>query len=186
MVYNCVQGRKVVKMTIPSRIYLTGFMGSGKSALGAEIAGALAYAFVDLDSHIEESVGLSISDIFEEKGELEFRRLEQEALAESYAWSRIVIAVGGGALAQIQNMEEALQKGLVVYLSASVQTLLQRLSGSDTIRPLLKDNLDFGDLMARREPVYKKAHITFSVDNLNVTDAAEALSQRIVSYQRDG
>lgn len=186
MVYNCVQWRKVVKMAIPSRIYLTGFMGSGKSTLGAEIAGVLAYAFVDLDSHIEESVGQSIPDIFDEKGEPEFRRLERKALAESYAWSRVVIAVGGGALAQIQNMEEALQNGLVVYLSASVQTLLRQLSGSDTIRPLLEDDLDFGDLMARRESVYQKAHITFSVDNLNVTDAAEALSQRIVSYQKDG
>ncbi len=173
-------------MAIPSRIYLTGFMGSGKSTLGAEIASALAYEFVDLDNHIEETAGLSIPDIFEQKGEPEFRRLERESLAESYAWSRVVIAVGGGALAQNKNMEKTLHNGLVVYLSASAQTLLNRLSGSDTIRPLLKNDLDFGDLMARRKPVYRKAHITFSVDNLNVTDAARALLQRIVSCQRDG
>jgi len=173
-------------MQLPSRIYLTGFMGSGKSTLGVAIAGELAYTFVDLDEHIEEKEGMSIADIFENSGESEFRRLERVALGESYAWTLVVIAVGGGALAHLQNMQETLRNGLVVYLSASEQTLIQRLHASHKIRPLLNDDLEIEDLMARREPVYQKAHITFSVDNLSVTDAARKLLQRIISFRGAG
>jgi shikimate kinase len=158
-----------------SRIYLTGFMGSGKSTLGKRLSAALGYAFLDLDAQIERRAGRSIPEIFSEEGEPRFRELEREALQGTYGMQRVVVAVGGGALGTVTQLEAALRNGLVVYLDAKVDTLKKRLSGTEATRPLLNADSDMEKLLGVRKPVYRMADITLNVDDINVEQAAEAL-----------
>ncbi|HMK39397.1 MAG TPA: shikimate kinase, partial [Bacteroidota bacterium] len=108
-------------MTAPAsdraaRIYITGFMGSGKSTVGPLLGASLGYAFIDLDTVIEAGEGKSIAEIFREKGEQEFRALERSALRLLSARSNIVVATGGGALTDPGSLSIVRQSGLSVYL----------------------------------------------------------------------
>ena len=150
-------------------VCLTGFMGSGKSTVGRLLAAQLAWRFADLDAEIERESGISISQIFAQKGEAVFREIEHECLARvlhaaSERNLQLVLALGGGTFAQPRNAElirelNAPQKNagaVVVWLDCATEDLLQRcvLMGD---RPLFRDEASFRKLYEERLPYYRQA-----------------------------
>lgn len=121
---------------MPPRVFLTGFMASGKSSVGVALARVLGYTFVDLDRLVVERAGRTIPELFEEGGEPAFRTAEAAALEEAAARPRVVVATGGGALVSAENRALAKSAGLVVYLRLTPEALAARLVGRRT-RPLV-------------------------------------------------
>lgn len=118
-------------------IFLTGFMGTGKSASGRILAERLGREFIDTDRLIESLSGATIPDIFEKEGEDAFRRLEMEALAQVCAEDSCVVSTGGGMAAYGGNLETMKNVGTVAALTAEPGEILRRVSASKTVRPLL-------------------------------------------------
>ena len=150
-------------------VCLTGFMGSGKSTIGRLLAAQLAWHFADLDAEIERESGLSISQIFAQKGEAVFRELEHECLAHTLGSAaerhmRLVLALGGGTFAQPRNATlirefsgpPRASASAVIWLDCSADDLLQRcvLMGD---RPLFRDEASFRKLYEERLPFYRQA-----------------------------
>lgn len=133
------------------RIYLTGFMGSGKSSIGRLLAQQLNLLFVDLDQEIERASGQTIASIFAEKGEEEFRRLERECL-QQISLDNVVVSTGAGCF--IHNQEWMGENGTVIYLHVPFRKLVERI-GADTSRPLWRNA---EKLYREREGIYEKAH----------------------------
>lgn len=149
------------------RIVLTGFMGSGKSTIGRGLAKHLGWRFFDLDAVIEERDGRTVAQIFADSGEPVFRAKETDALLSSLAESRIVLALGGGALETPAN-RQALGSDLrmcVVLITAEFETLYRRCqeqiaAAADPdlpVRPLLGDREAAAARLARRDPIYREA-----------------------------
>jgi shikimate kinase len=146
------------------RIFLIGYMGSGKTTIGKMLAARLGYSFVDMDAHIEESQFKSVSQIFTEIGEAEFRKLEQKCLHEVAEFHHAVISTGGGAPCFFDNMEFMNSNGYTVYLKLTPAELAARLQFSKANkRPLIANKkgeelLDFiADGLAKRETYYNQA-----------------------------
>ncbi|HUI08909.1 MAG TPA: shikimate kinase [Bacteroidota bacterium] len=169
---------------MPERIYITGFMGSGKSTVGPLLARGLGYQFIDLDAVIEEKEGRSIPELFDARGESEFRAIEQRELALLEVRERIVVATGGGALTNPSTLDVVRRSGTLLYLNVDQETLFKRLRGvrgrpmiSDASgRPLSDDALRerIKSLFAEREPLYKSADIV--VDGTSLTPEATVTS----------
>lgn len=147
-------------------LYLLGFMGCGKSQLGAMLGQTLRWPFVDIDALIEAEQGMSIAQIFQRFGEMHFRALELRALEELSQSPGHVVALGGGTAARPQAWPYLRTSGLSIYIKRSAQQLYVQLQGS-TDRPMLKkappsDPLGFiKSLLAQREPFYLQADIIF-------------------------
>lgn len=139
---------------------LTGFMGAGKTTIGAEVACLVERPFVDLDREIERRHG-PIPALFE-RGEPEFRRLEEEALAEALAGDPAVIALGGGAVLSDVSRERLKARAFTVVLEVDEETAWERSQGSD--RPLARDRELFGHLFEERHPAYATAADAFARD----------------------
>lgn len=137
------------------RIYLLGFMGSGKSSLGRRLAKKLDFDFFDIDHGIEEKTGMKVSEIFNTMGENGFRELERTVLHETATLTNTVIATGGGTPCHHNNMDFILENGTSVYLRMSPVSLADRLETSSKIRPLVQ-NLSGSDLLAEIEERLKK------------------------------
>jgi shikimate kinase len=150
-------------------VCLTGFMGSGKSTVGRMLAAQLAWNFADLDAEIEWESGLSISQIFTQKGETVFREIEQECLTRVLGSAaakdtRLILALGGGTFAQPRNAALIRESGdvtrgsgsVVIWLDCSAEDLLKRcvLMGD---RPLFRDEASFRKLYEERLPYYRQA-----------------------------
>lgn len=139
---------------------LTGFMGSGKSTAGRLLARQLGWPHVDLDTSIEEAVGLEIPQIFARQGEPEFRRIEHDQLlrviGETLESRRSrVISLGGGTIAQPQNLAALRENGsLLIWLECPIETLLARCA-QITNRPLFRDEASFRELYRQRLPFYQ-------------------------------
>jgi shikimate kinase len=119
------------------RIFLIGFMGSGKTTVGKVLAGKLHLSFIDLDTYIEEISGKSISDFFLEKGEQVFRKTERKAIKEILKKDDFVISCGGGTPCFYNNIDLMNKKGLTVYLKYPIGKLKSRLLPNMGKRPLL-------------------------------------------------
>lgn len=148
------------------KIFLIGFMGSGKTTLGKRLASKLRYQFVDIDKVIEASAGMSIAEYFAKFGEDAFRELETTTLKSLKLPDNTVIATGGGAPCFFDNLEWMNQEGTTVYLSLSPKALAQRLANAIDERPVLK-NLKGEELeqfiaerLKAREGFYKRAKLT--------------------------
>jgi shikimate kinase len=150
----------ILKLKRTPGIYLVGFMGSGKSAVGRLLAEALGWQFADLDADIEALQKMPITDIFETRGEAGFRRLETEALAQRVrtieSGTATVLALGGGAFAQQPNVELIADRGISIWLDCPVETAWQRVSAASH-RPLARNHAEFVDLYAARRPYYSRA-----------------------------
>ena len=120
------------------RIYLIGYMGSGKSHLGRKFSKHLGVQFIDMDHYIEERNYKTIPQIFAEEGEVEFRKKERKALEELSEFTDIVIATGGGAPCFFDNIDLMNNSGKTIYLNISPKILAYRLMKSKTERPLIK------------------------------------------------
>lgn len=141
------------------RVFLVGFMGSGKTTVGGIVARRLGWEFLDTDEEIEKKEGMSVKDIFSRKGELYFRKLELEVLKEVSGRESVVVATGGGLGANRDAMELMRKSGLVVWLKVSFGEFLRRCS-SCSDRPLLKEGENkLRELMKEREKVYALAHL---------------------------
>ncbi len=159
---------------MPPRVYLTGFMASGKSTVGPLVADALGYRFLDLDWLIVVRTGTSIPEIFASGGECAFREAEAEALQETTRGESHVIASGGGSLVQPGAMEVARGAGSVVWLRTTPATVARRVGSAgdrpmlwgDDGRPLAGAPLRqrIGALMAEREDAYARAHLAVDAD----------------------
>ena len=174
---------------VPPRVYLTGFMASGKSTVGPLLADQLGYRFVDLDWLVEAQTGRSVTDLFAE-GEAVFRAAETAALRETTGGDGLVVSTGGGTLVDPSNLILARGSGPVVWLRTSVPILTARvgdasgrpmLAGRDG-RPLQGADLSerIADLLASREPYYAQADLVISADttpDLVARDVAEALGR---------
>ncbi len=152
-------------------VFLVGFMGSGKSSVGQELARRLGWDFVDLDMRIEQREGKSIPEIFLDRGEPGFRLAETAALGEltEGLQRETVVALGGGTFVQEENLE-LLRRWTVVFLAAPVEELWRRCSDDHEIRPLQKDREQFGRLYSERLPHYRQA--TTTVETLGKDPAA--------------
>lgn len=149
-----------------ARIYLIGFMGSGKTTHGKTIARMMGYEFLDLDEWIVRKEGKTIPEIFSEKGESRFRELETEALLATNQLHNVVIATGGGLPCHGNNMQLLKASGLTIYLKLTPEALLNRLRESKTKRPLLEGKSDadmyatIRNMLDEREPWYSQADMT--------------------------
>lgn len=146
-------------------IALVGVMGAGKSAVGAAVATSLQREFLETDRMVEEKAGLTISEIFDTKGEEAFRELEAEAVAEAATHDSAVIACGGGAMLHRANLLALRRSGEIVYLRVSPEVAAKRL-GKGEGRPLLAGKSveeTLRKLMTERAPIYEEA-ADFEVD----------------------
>lgn len=124
------------------RIFLIGYMGSGKTTLGRAFAKTAGLSFIDLDWYIEERSHRTVSQLFEEEGEEGFRRLERRMLHEVAEFENVVIACGGGTPCYYDNMNFMTESGVTVFLDASQDVLFRRLKVASANRPLLKGKTD--------------------------------------------
>lgn len=161
------------------KIFLTGFMGSGKTTLGRKLAARMNYEFIDLDHKLEQQVELSIAEYFTLFGEDSFRKLEAEVLRKTPYPENAIISTGGGLPCFFDNMDWMKANGKVVYIKLSPKTLADRLESGKEERPLLQDKhgdalVEFiGHKLAEREPFYAQANII--ADGLSLT--AERMEQ---------
>ena len=160
-------------------IYLVGFMGSGKTTIGRLLAERLGWSFTDLDEAIEAAEGATISSIFEQRGEGEFRRIEQETLLRHIrAIERgkpAVIAIGGGAFAQPANRELAQQHGIAFWLDCAFERVERRVA-AETHRPLARDPQRFAALYAARRELYALADVRIPIESDDPAAAVEAIA----------
>jgi len=149
------------------RIFLVGFMGSGKSTFGKKLANKLGYEFVDLDAWIEKDLGKSIPQLFENEGENAFRELEKQALEQVLEQTNVVISTGGGTPCYFDNMQKIVSAGLTIYLKLGARELTARLLDSKTERPLVIGKSPEAlyafvqEKLEEREPFYTQAHKSF-------------------------
>lgn len=147
-------------------IYPIGMMGCGKSTIGPILAAHLGYGFLDTDTTIEKVVCQSIAELFAAVGEPEFRKIETKVLAEVSAYTRLVVATGGGIAIDRENWNH-LHQGLVIWLDPSIDILVERLQG-DTTRPILATSKDLQSkleqLLAERRHRYSEADIHIQID----------------------
>ncbi|MFH0760753.1 MAG: shikimate kinase [Bacteroidota bacterium] len=158
-------------VTLPDKpIVLMGFMGSGKSTLGKQIARSLKLNFTDLDKYIESKTGKSVQEIFSVEGEKSFRNLEGKYLAELLDQPSGVIAIGGGAPCNDENIKLIKERSRSVYLKISVPELYLRISLSQTARPLMagKTGAEMESyiytLLETREKYYNQADMIMESD----------------------
>lgn len=140
-------------------LYLVGFMGTGKTTVGRSLAQRLHMTFIDVDTEIERRVGMTIAELFDREGEAAFRQREREFIMTGHPASGCIVSCGGGLVMQPGMIAELRRRGVVICLTASVETILQRTQANRN-RPLL--NVDdpaarIREMLMRREPVYREA-----------------------------
>lgn len=167
-------------MNRPLRIVLTGFSGTGKSAIAGLVAERLGWQAVDCDDAIEQVAGKPIPRIFAEDGEPRFRALESRVLEDALSRERVVIAAGGGAAVSARNRRAMASAGIIVCLEARPETIYARLSSDPDAseRPLLAGDDPLArirSLKAARQPVYALADATVHTDALSPVDVAAAV-----------
>lgn len=151
------------------RIFLIGYMGSGKTYMGKMLAQQLDYVFVDMDALIEKKYHKAVSQIFDEMGEDKFREIERECLHEVADFEKTVISTGGGAPCFSDNMDYMNSHGFTVYLKLSPEQLVTRLESSRAGKRPLLGNRKGEDLrlfieegLVAREPFYSQAQLIVS------------------------
>ncbi|MCX8073064.1 MAG: shikimate kinase [Candidatus Binatia bacterium] len=157
-------------------IALTGFMATGKSTVGRILAERLGKTFIDLDERIEQRMNMSVAEIFARYGERAFRQLEREELVTALAEDAIV-ATGGGAIVDPENLARMRAAGPVVCLTASVEAILSR-TAADTSRPLLQradKREQIEALLAARAAAYAQADICIDTTSRSPEEVAEAI-----------
>jgi shikimate kinase len=164
-----------------SRIFLIGFMGSGKSTIGSRLARSIGYDFKDMDHLIEETAGMTIPDIFDEHGEPVFRKWEHDILLELCEYENVVVSTGGGAPCHNDMIRIMNDHGATIYIKLPPLALKDRLVNSKTVRPLIKGKseqelLEFiTTLLSEREKFYKQALHTVNGVNLEIDELVDLL-----------
>ncbi len=168
----------ILKLKRTPGIYLVGFMGCGKSVVGAQLAARLGWKFCDIDSEIESEQGATINSIFDLHGEEEFRRLETEAIRKRVRLIQngtpMVLALGGGAFTREQNYELLEDNGVTIWLDCPLSLIKERLEGS-TNRPLARDPKKFELLYWARRESYGRADYRIDVSGNDPSIAVDAV-----------
>lgn len=160
-----------------TRIFLIGPMGAGKTSVGRELAKLFAYQFVDADTLIEQELGMTVYAHFSRFGEAHFRDQESLLLAQASGYTNTVFATGGGCILQAVNRKILTERGIVCYLTVSVEHQLHRLSRVHD-RPLLPQDLIsrqkyLQNTSSIRAPLYASvADLTVTTDTKSVNDVA--------------
>ena len=170
-------------------IVFVGIMGSGKSAVGRLVADRLSLPFHDTDAVLEDSVGLSIADIFERCGEAAFRKMESETLVRLLGGAPAVVATGGGAFVNPGNRSIIHRHATSVWIDASIDTLWERVR-KNSKRPLLlveDPRSELGRLLDERLPAYALSSIRVPSDNdTSVQDMADRVVATLASASGSG
>jgi shikimate kinase len=161
-------------------IVLTGFMGTGKTAVGKTLARKLGYTLIDVDAEIEKEQKTTIANIFKEHGEPKFREIESEVIKKLSEIENAVISTGGGAVLRQENMDNLRKNGVIVCLMASPETILKRTCNNND-RPLLQveDPLQkIKELLEFRKPYYEKADIMIDTNEKSPAEVAEKIIEK--------
>lgn len=180
-----------------NNIYLTGFMGSGKTTIGKKLAAKLNIIHIDSDDYIENKAGKTINQIFKGFGESVFRKLEKVAITDISKESNIVISLGGGALINPDNVRRVKKRGVLFYLKTSSGEILKRVKSTNT-RPLLQnpdgspapeeETIKHIEMMLKvRQPGYNKSDYIIITDNNKedevVNSILEIISNLDIKFQ---
>ena len=169
---------------IPAKnIFLVGFMGAGKTAVGKVLAGKTGYEYRDADKLAETEAGMTVTEIFAARGEEGFRELESGILAALAEGERQVISTGGGAVTRPANMDAMRKGGVIVYLKASPETIYERVKHSKT-RPLLQVENPFErikELLSARARLYELADVSVTTDGRAPVDIADEIMGLLAS-----
>ncbi len=169
------------------RITLIGPMGAGKTTIGRQLAKTLSMDFIDSDHEIEARTGANIPLIFDLEGETGFRQREMDVIDDLSQRSNLVLATGGGAILKAENRQHLHQRGVVIYLQASIDQLLKR-THHDRNRPLLQtDNprKKFEELMAVREPLYcETAHLIINTGQHSISHTVNRIIAELENFQQ--
>jgi shikimate kinase len=159
-------------------LYLVGFMGSGKSTVGRALAGRLGWDFCDIDDRIEAAQEATISRIFAERGEPEFRRIESQAILdcvrEIERGHATVVALGGGAFTLDANRTLLLQNGVTVWLDCPFEIVKRRVAQAEH-RPLARDEEKFAGLYQARRAAYAQADYRIAIEDDDPAHPVEAI-----------
>jgi len=167
-------------------LILLGYMASGKSSIAKEIAQKRMLKFIDLDTVISDREGMSISDIFKNKGEIYFRKKESLYLDELLSENKkIILSVGGGTPCYGNNMNIINQNGISFFINTPLNILVNRLISEKTTRPLVADlnDADLKEFIAKhlfeRNPFYEQANHTINASDKDVTTIASEILKLI-------
>ncbi len=171
------------------RVFLTGFMGAGKSTIGPILANTLGWDFYDLDKMIENKTSKKITEIFQEHDEKYFRRLEEKTLLKLVNKRNVVIALGGGTMTFAANLEVLKRTGMIIYLKTSPESIYSRLKFKRD-RPVLtgdgnidlsKDEIMFKikELLSNRIKYYELADLIINTDDFPVGKTVDNIARII-------
>lgn len=164
-------------------IVLTGFMGAGKTTVGALLAERLGWTFVDSDHAVEARAGMTVAEIFERRGEAAFREMEAEAVRAIAGSRHVVLALGGGALESAATREflASLPQVRVVFLEAPLDTLVGRCAGQADapVRPILRDRERLAARWQARQPLYREAHLTVATAGRSPGGVVDSIAEEL-------
>ena len=164
------------------QIYLTGFMGTGKSTILNCLHEVCGFDKIEMDEQIVQEQGMSIPEIFEKKGEEYFRNLETELVRKISDMDNIVVSCGGGTVMRQCNVDEMKKNGTIVLLTAEPETVYERVKGSHN-RPLLEKNMNpeyIKELMEARRPKYEAAaDFVIKTDNRTAEEICLEINKRL-------
>ena len=163
------------------RIFLVGFMFSGKSTVGKLLAKSMGYEHIDTDHMFESLYNISINDFFEKYGQDLFRELERKLLLTLIEKDNIVISTGGGLPCFHNNMELIKQNGISIHINMSFKSIIHRQKKSKKNRPLLKNKsqeeieIFLQDLLAKRIDIYNQSNIIIKGEDLSIKELKEKI-----------
>jgi shikimate kinase len=162
-------------------IVLTGFMGTGKTAVGRELAQLLDMKLIDVDMEIERVARMTINEIFKQSGEHRFREIETDMIRRLSGNQNVIISTGGGAVLKKENMDILKENGIIICLAATPETILQR-TGSNRDRPLLQienPSERIRELLDFRRPFYEQADILIDTNDKNPLQIAREIMEKL-------
>jgi len=163
-------------------IVLIGFMGTGKTAVGTRLAQRMGREFIDTDKEIERITGMSIRDIFYKLGETRFRSEESLVVKRLADKTGMVIATGGGAVINPENLRLLKENGILVCLEANPEDILRRVNKKKNTRPLLGKNVTVDDIrrmLQEREEYYRQADIHIDTSGLEPDEIVKRIMQKL-------
>ena len=170
-------------MKSKENLVFLGMMGSGKTSIGLLIAKKLKLNFIDIDKEIEKEIGLSISKIFEIKGEDYFRKFEEKITLKKLKFHSTVISLGGGAFANNNVRKEVLKNNISFWLNWNCEILLKRIKNNKK-RPIAFNSTDneLIDLIKRRSSIYSKALYEIRCDKLSKSEIVKKVLKNYETY----